>query len=70
MSFWFMSVFLISPAFSASASFSVSQVWLVGVFVSFSSSAAMPFVVGVCCFWALVTAFIELVLCWKFSVEV
>jgi hypothetical protein len=44
-------IFLMSRRFLLSASFSLSQVWFVNAPVIFWSSAAMPFVVGVFCFW-------------------
>ena len=53
-----MSVFLIVPAFSAPFSFCVIQVSDVGVGDSFWNSRVIAWVVGLCMFWALVTAFI------------
>jgi hypothetical protein len=54
----FMSIFFIVPAFSASFSFCVIQVSDVGVLDSFWYSRVIVWVVGLCRFWALVTAFI------------
>ena len=57
-SFLFAMIFLMVPAFSASASFCVIQVSVMVVWVSFWYSAVMAWVVGVFVFWAFVAAFI------------
>ena len=53
-----MSIFLIKPSFSASSSFCAIQVSEVGVGDSFWNSRVIAWVVGLCMFLALVTAFI------------
>ena len=62
--------FLIVPALSASFSFCVIHVSGVGVWDSFWYSRVIACVVGVLVFRVGDGFYYELVLCWKFSVEV